>query len=268
MTMKLPTSDKTRLDHLDAILRFPKEADSMTPAEPDPNMETTTVSPSVSLPKDLINDVQKCQAKVFDLGRQTKALQEKIGEDRGTRNALVIKVRSFLRSYWKALTLFCETHPKARNPKAFYGLVDGNFTKASVNELIRLSKEVLLSASNAADAGMPIITLGDAQEAFAQTVAELVTVLTRLSQAEMDGAELSKESNEARVSCDSVLRAVAAFLRYSYRNDTPVEIRQKMRAYGFKFKNRDGEVQTADAVDVNQPSGSDEGQAVTGENQQ
>lgn len=271
MSLKKPTSDQTRLTTLGAILRFSREAVAPeTPLEPDTPMEVSTEPPTVSLPDHLNRELEQCYDKMRVLFRKTEAIQERIKEEREKRNALSAKARSHLRSYWKALNLYMETHPLSKSPLAFYGMVDGKTVKPPVDEVLRIGKEILLAVTNAEAAGMPVITLGEAQEAFAQGLSKLEKSLVELSTLEMADTELTDTKVKVRRACDSVHSASAAYLRYSYRGYSNAAIREKMRAYGFKFKSDGRQTQAADATAAEGTSSTspDARQATTGANQQ
>lgn len=270
MQVSFPTSDKARLDTLDKVLLLSAQAGpSDHPNLPDEGTVSgqTTVLPTVPLPEDLNHLVKQCRATIYGFVHESKTIQQNLKEDRAIRDMHLSKVRSGLRSYWKALTLYVETHPQAANPLAFYGLVDGGIGRYSAMQVLRAGQQILRGVDTAESRGFPVLTLGASQESFATAITQLAKVMGRLALAANLRTQRKQDKAEARVTCYNVMRKVTAYLRYSYLDFDPIDVRAKMRSYGINFKNDSQGTQSADAVNETQTQTTDEKQTTTGENQ-
>lgn len=268
MTLRIPTSDRARLDTLDKILILSEQGvTAPTPATPDPlepelSGKKVDMVPDVTLPADLFREVEECRLKMYNHVHETKSIQQMVNKDRAQRANLIKEIRAQLRNYGKALSLYIETNPEADNPLAFYGFVDFALTKYSALQVLRTSEQLLSAAETAEAAGFPVITLGRAQTVFAENVASLADILGKLGRAADDKTAQKQERMLARSECSRVLRKVAAFLRYAYHDFGEVDTREKMRAYGFKVvqrKRRDGPADAASGQDVSDANATDTG---------
>lgn len=266
--IKFPTNNADRLDVLDTLLLFSAQAGSTLPNESDngPVEEQATSVPTVPIPEDLNQRIQQCRSTLHRMRQEEHATKLFLQKQRKKRDAELSKVRDGLRSYWKSLNLYMEINPEAEEPYSFYGLHNGQVSSFSAAEASRTGRDVLQATETAGDAGYPVITLGNSHHVFKNAVTELGKLVNTLAREAETKTERKLANQEARAACQELFRDVAAELRHAYRKYDPVDVREKLRAYGFEFYGANQNTPTQ-AADEGQTQTTDANQAATDENQ-
>lgn len=268
--IKFPTNNAASLDVLDTLLRFSSIAATPLPNESDTGMiqENATNGPDFPLPENLTKRIQQCRSTLHRMRQEDHASKVFMQKQREKRDHHLSKVRDGLRNYWKSLNLYIEINPEATEPHSFYGLHSGEILKFSMENVLRAGRDVLNAVENAEAMGYPVITLASTHDVFVNAVTELGKVMDVLARQAKAKTERKFTNEEVRSTCAELLRDVAADLRHFYRKYDHVDIREKLRAYGFQVKGStqntptqatgEGQTQATDAnlttTDENQPA--------------
>lgn len=228
--ISLPTSDAERLTFLEQVLIAVQD--------------TSTAL----LPTATIQNIRERTIVFAEARHSMIEARAKQREATATATKAVRLLNEYIHQIWQTVTIQVRWQQLSPTVLTYYQLqVDGSGPgRNSDANWIDIAKRMVTGAEQAATAGFTVnlVDMASLQGALEQAQ----TALAAVTVARNNLVQAQQQMHEQRQTISSLIRHTVSDLRYALRDEAPIQRRQRMRAYGIRFRYEEGE--TAHTVPV------------------